>query len=248
MRLSDYTRRKAIQLQALLNRRRILIIEDLAVGYIPIYKVASTSIRSFLCRRHANFPPEHSNPEFTKEEKQKVERSITKSMGARRTRRLREKYFLFTYVRNPAARLYSLYLDKVLRVITQGKRFNLGLYGIEPDINFEEFAIRIAGIPDSSADKHFRSQYLQIYHRGEWLVNFIGKFENMQEDWRTLAEQTGLEKISDVSRTTGAGSELDKLPLSPETARLISRRYQQDIDLLGYREEIEAWLARKTSN
>ncbi len=51
-------------------------------------------------------------------------------------------------------------------------------------------------LTQGDADKHFRSRHLQIYHRGEWLVNFIGKFENMQKDWRTLAEQTGIEKKS----------------------------------------------------
>ncbi|MBS0013120.1 MAG: hypothetical protein KFF46_04040, partial [Desulfobacterales bacterium] len=51
--ISDYIKRKATQWQIWRNRRRILILEDLKVGYIPIYKAASTSLRNHFCRRQA---------------------------------------------------------------------------------------------------------------------------------------------------------------------------------------------------
>ncbi|MFO7838525.1 MAG: sulfotransferase family 2 domain-containing protein [Desulfosalsimonadaceae bacterium] len=230
------------------NRRRILIIEDLGVGYIPIYKVASTSLRNLICgRQKGRHFPGWRNRKLTVFKKREVERCIRKSAGIRRTRRLKRKYFLFAFVRNPITRLYSCYLDKVVRPGKEGKRCNLRRYGIETDMDFEAFARRIAEIPDSKADKHFRSQLFEIYYQGEWLVDFVGRLENMVADWQRLAKKTGLEEIPEIYRKTGAGNGLDQVPLSLETARLIARRYSQAIDLLGYREEIDAWLARKSS-
>lgn len=131
----------------------------------------------------------------------------------------------------------------------QGKESALYKYGIDSEISFDAFATIIAGIPDSAADKHFRSQYFEIYHNGHWLVDFVGKFENMEEDWQRLTAQIGLETAPlKQQRQTNAGNELDSLPLTPKTARLLVERYRHDIDLLGYRDEIDAWLERKTSS
>ncbi|HMA66282.1 MAG TPA: sulfotransferase family 2 domain-containing protein [Desulfosalsimonadaceae bacterium] len=243
----EQIKRKIQKWKLLQNRRRVLIIEDLRVGYIPIYKVASTSLRNLICgRQKGHHFPEWRNRKLTVSKKRQVERCIRKSAGIRKTRRLKRKYFLFAFVRNPVTRLYSCYLDKVVRPGKEGKRCNLRRYGIETDMDFDAFARRIAEIPDSEADKHFRSQLFEIYHQGEWLVDFVGKLENMVADWQRLAEKTGLQEIPEIYRRTGAGNGLDQLPLSPETARLIARRYSRAIDLLGYRQEIDAWLDRKS--
>ncbi len=238
-RISDWKARR--------NRRRILVLEDLNAGYIPVYKVASTSLRNLICRRQA----EHFYPQWQDLKlstlKKRVERKIRRSMGVWRTRRFGQQHFLFAFVRNPITRLYSCYLDKVVRTGKQGKRCSLCGYGIETDIDFENFVRTIAEIPDSAADKHFRSQYFQIYHRGEWLVDFLGKFENLDKDWQRLADKIGIDESPEIYRSTGAGSELDSLPLSLEAARKIARRYQKDIDLLGYRKDVDAWLERKAA-
>lgn len=229
------------------NRRRILVIEDLNAGYIPIYKVASTSIRNMLSHRQADhLYPQWKDLDFSAKKK-RVEGKIRRSMGVWRTRRFRQQHFLFAFVRNPITRLYSCYLDKVVRTGQQGKRCSLCGYGIETDIDFESFVHIIAEIPDSAADKHFRSQHFHIFHQGEWLVDFLGKFENLNEDWQQLTDKISIDRSPEIFRSTGAGSELDCLPISLEAARKISKRYQKDIDLLGYRKEVDAWLERKAA-
>lgn len=52
--ISDYIKRKANQWQIWRNRRRVLLLDDLKVGYIPIYKAASTSLRNHFCRRQTH--------------------------------------------------------------------------------------------------------------------------------------------------------------------------------------------------
>lgn len=244
--ISKYISRKANQWQNLRNRRRVLIIEDLRVGYIPIYKVASTSLRNLFCRRQAkHILPDRAGRKLSVAEKRQVENCIRKSVSVRQTRRLRRRYFLFAFVRNPVTRLYSCYLDKVVRAGRHGKQNAMQRYGVSHDMDFESFARHIARIPDQDSDRHFRSQHFKIYHQGQCLVDFVGNFENMGAHWQILSEKTGLEKPPGSYRHTGAGNRLKELPLSLEAAEQISRRYSTDIDLLGYRQEIDQWLSWK---
>lgn len=248
MSFTEYIKRRLYEWKLRGNRRRILIIEDLRVGYVPIYKNASTSLRRLIRRRQAGrLPALKGRAGARARTKRQLERRIRRSVGVRGVRRLRKRYFLFAFVRNPVSRLYSCYLDKVVRPGEQGGRFRLGHCGIAPGISFEAFVRHIAGIPDSAADKHFRSQYFEICYRGECLVDFVGKLENMDIDWQRLAGITGLEERPGTARKTGAGNDLDHLPLSLEAAHMAVRRYSQDIDFFGYREEVDAWLSRKAS-
>ena len=238
-------RRKIKAWKGLRRQRRIIVLEDLKAGYLPVYKVASTSLRNLFCQRQAAGLFSHTHGTELTDYKKQVERRIRKSTGVSGLRRLRKKYFLFAFVRNPITRLYSCYLDKVTKSGAQGRRFWMGRYGIDPDMSFESFAKHIAQIPDTEADPHFRSQHFLIYHENECLVDFVGKFENLNRDWQRLAQKTGLVESPGISRSTGAGNGLDKLPLSREAAGIIARRYQQDIELFGYQQEIDQWLRRK---
>lgn len=226
------------------NRRRILLMEDLRAGYVPIPKVASSSLRLMICQRQARdlYPDLLALPPRALQKE--VEKRIRVSRGPAGTRRLGERYFLFAFVRNPLTRLYSCYRDKVVKAAEQGKEFSLGPWGVEPGMSFEDFVRHIAGIPDTRSEQHFRSQHLLLRQGERWLVDYIGKFENLDEDWQQLAQRIGMDVQPQARRSSGAGSSLDGLPLDRETAGLAVERYRQDIALLGYQEEVSAWLER----
>ena len=243
---SRFFRRMLHQGKARSNRRRILLIEDLQAGYTPIPKVASSSLRLMFCQRQARQLYPDLLEQAPRALQKEVERRVRVSRGAVGTRRLAEQYFLFAFVRNPLTRLYSCYRDKVVKAADRGKEFSLAPWGAEPGMSFEEFVRLVARIPDARSEQHFRSQHLLVRQGSHWLVNWLGRFETLDEDWRDLSERIGLEPdIRPVARRgSGAGSALERLPLERETAELAAERYREDIALLGYQDEVSSWLAR----
>ena len=242
MTLTDLLERRINDWKTGRSRRRVLVLDDLRAGYIPIAKVASTSLRLHLCRRQARlfYPDEAAQDPRTLQKC--MEKRIRKTLGVDETRRLATTHFLFAFVRNPITRLYSCYLDKVVKAARLGEECRLRLYGLSSDMSLDEFVRCIAEIPDAQSDQHFRSQHLYVRADNEWLVQFLGKFERLNADWARLSTRLALDEIPAIQRSTGAGSALAKVPMKRETARIAVDRYREDIETLGYADEIEEWL------
>tara|TARA_B100001093_G_scaffold479610_1_gene508751 strand:+ start:4096 stop:4782 length:687 start_codon:yes stop_codon:yes gene_type:complete len=88
-------------------------------------------------------------------------------------------YFKFTFVRNPFDRAYSFY--KYL--------------GFSEFLSFDDFILN--KFKDESLISNYwfiRPQYDYIYSNGNCLVDFIGKFENIQSDFLHVATKLNLEK------------------------------------------------------
>jgi hypothetical protein len=103
------------------------------------------------------------------------------------------------------------------------------------DMSFAEFVEAVAKIPDRVSDIHFRSQHTFLYHRKKLMVDFVGHFEQLDQDWGLLREKFGLPALPHQNRS----SHVDyREAYTPELARLAARRYKKDIDLFGYSEEI----------
>ena len=73
---------------------------------------------------------------------------------------------------------------------------------------------------------------------GDISVDFIGRFESLDDDWRLLCDVIGV-KLSlphemvgpvDVSELRGRYRDY----YDEETRRLVARRYERDIDAFGY--------------
>ena len=77
-----------------------------------------------------------------------------------------ERMFKFAIVRNPWDRFVSAfsYLKK------RGQ--------IPRDEGFEQFAVR-----GGFDDPHFYEQHPNAYFRGECFVNFVARYETLDEDW-----------------------------------------------------------------
>src|SRR5215217_7822421 len=104
-------------------------------------------------------------------------------------------YFKFAFVRNPWDRLLSCYLDKIARrtlppyILASGRRGGVEFYASMP---FSEFVDAVCQIPDDAADGHFRPQHLTVCGpNGEPMADFVGRFENLREDFVRVAQEVG---------------------------------------------------------
>lgn len=94
-----------------------------------------------------------------------------------------DEYFKFAFVRNPWERLVSEYLHKK----------------IDKHLSLKEFVFE--GLPEENdfCDKHRhiipQSDYL-FDSNGNQLVNFIGRFENLQTDFRYICRQLDISNTS----------------------------------------------------
>jgi chondroitin 4-sulfotransferase 11 len=159
--------------------------------------------------------------------------------------RLYPGLYTFAFVRNPWDRLLSCYRDKIEGQVEGFTRFSesgvarcLARFdAFSANMSFEEFVHAVALIPDADADEHFRSQHKYLTNvRGEIAVDFVGRYENLESDFRHIAERMGLP----------TGISLPRLQANPRlvhyadyytvaTRDVVATRFAQDIALFSYR-------------
>lgn len=204
------------------------------VVYIPIQKVANTSIRKAL-RVHVG--EDRFMSLGRRGESYDV---LTLPEIARLT-----SAFRFAFVRNPLDRLASCYQDKITSA-RKGRSSIFGVYSrgtypflphaeFVPGMPFSEFVELVCRIPDKFADRHFRSQHLFVYHKGRQAVDFVGRFECLAEDWLQICNRVPLGPLSE--QNASAGEDFRSM-YTPATARLAARRYATDVRLFGYEDSL----------
>lgn len=156
------------------------------------------------------------------------------------------EYFIFGFVRNPFDRLVSCYKDKVIRKkerkVPSVFDYYLGGFLMKSD-SFSDFVKRIEVIPSHMWEPHFRSQYNIIYENemgGAKIVpNFIGKFENLENDWRFLQEKFNLGDLPHINATK-KDDWRDYYDI--KTAKLVYKIYKKDFETFGYEDEYQKLL------
>lgn len=205
-----------------------LLSPTLKLVYVPVPKVANRSIKAALAAAAGQPGAELAAAGW---------QTIPLPQLARL-----EGYLRFTFVRNPLDRLLSCYAQKV---VLYARQLQLPLlfwrYGRQfyPEMHFATFVETVATIPDHLADRHFRSQHTFLYDKGELLVDFVGRFEQLAHDWDRLRQQAGLGELPHYNPSPHKPY---VQMYTPELARLAAARYAQDMKLLGYEGEIEPLL------
>ena len=139
----------------------------------------------------------------------------------------------FTVVRNPFARLISVYRDFFE---TNHARFMYSdyLFGIlKPDISFAEFVDRISQIPDQLKDQHFRPQH-----------KFLKPYENkgFSVAWFKLEEPALLQSFlkeqgMELTHRNKSHTDYDyTLYYNASLLKKVYAVYRTDIDKFGYAE------------
>ncbi len=133
-----------------------------------------------------------------------------------------EKYYKFTMVRNPWARAYSWYKN-VMRDDLHKKRLNITGH---PSLN--EFLRRYVG------KDLLRSQLYWIKDfSGSIPLDYIGRFETLEEDFAVVAKAMGLDRISLPRIIKGSGKSCVE-EYDEEGRRLVQKAFREEIELFGY--------------
>ncbi len=155
-------------------------------------------------------------------------------------------YFKFAFVRNPWDRILSCYLDK----IKQDKNFNddyfkngvakhfIRFQRFKAGMKFNDFVKVVSRIPDEDADAHFMSQYRRVYNKkSELLVDYLGRFENLENDFMKVMKKCGIENISLPHIHSSNRKKHYSEYYDEKTKKMIAKRYKKDIKLLNYKFE-----------
>lgn len=158
-----------------------------------------------------------------------------------------QRLFRFAFVRAPVDRLHSLYrycLDRIAKAPMTDEEADrlsrLGLYPSRPPYNlravratlesnsFSEFALHPETWRADGAKPQTRSLCAPD---GTLLVEFIGRFEQLEQDWAKVQERLELEvPLPSINRTSSHASRA----LTDTAATYLRKRYEQDYLLLGY--------------
>jgi len=166
-----------------------------------------------------------------------LEKTNNPRMTFRELRKEKNNKFIFTFVRNPYDRIMSLYKDKILNKnvgknkIKKNKLDKLGKNIQEiPSLSFKDFVDLICIIPDKFSDYHFESM-TSILNRNKVKCNFIGKVENINEDWRKISMLLNLTK--NLSQRNKTQKEKKKY-YTKELKEKVYQRYKEDFINFNY--------------
>lgn len=211
------------------EKPQLYLFPEYKFGYIQIPKVASRSIRAAVTA-HMSGATSAEN----------VDEGLIAEFETRYARHLKHSEivslsrdnFIFAFVRNPYERIHSCYMNKIEDVRSSGGKNIFEKHGIGLDLSFEAFVRKVAILPDSKSDRHFRSQSWFLTFEGVLLPAFVGKLENMSDDWQILQQRFGIAPPPQINVSSAK-----LLPvMSEEIKSLIYRRYEEDFRFFGYSE------------
>lgn len=153
-----------------------------------------------------------------------LRRQLKKAIQDKRTRFDRDykNYFKFTFVRNPWARVFSWYKN-VMRDDVHKKRFN-----VHEKCTFKTFL-------------HHHMDQFELNPQMFWILDkknqnpmdFIGRFENLEKDFRFVAEKISLKDCSLPKLVVGSGdSYIDHYDAKMKD--IVFRRYSEEIKMFHY--------------
>jgi hypothetical protein len=141
-------------------------------------------------------------------------------------------FYIFTLVRNPWDRLVSAYFFLKNGGMTEADN-NFYMENIINFESFEEFVINWVNKDNIWLGQHFRPQWSFIHDkRNKVTVDFIGKVENMDTDFKVVCQQLGvdiaIEKMNVSKRNNYQEYYTDKMKV------IVSEVYDRDIKEFGY--------------
>lgn len=134
-----------------------------------------------------------------------------------------DSYFKFGFVRNPWDRVVSLYL----------RREGAQMAGTT---SFEEFVswIRYSSSTSIHPVPHVNQLDWFVDPSGNLLVDFIGKFENLSDDWSYVSKQLGLDHPLPHVKKNPKRKKHYTAFYTGETKRIIGEKFKTDIEYFGY--------------
>ena len=143
-----------------------------------------------------------------------------------------EDRFTFAFVRNPWARLVSVYHH-----LKQGRPDQKRAVG---SLSFSQFVgVVCAGdIPPVGRQSRDGLSYANPQvdwlrdSKGNWLPDFVGRVEAIKKGWRHVKEATGLKGT--IGRSNRSNHRPYQDYYNRDTRELVARRFAEEIELWGY--------------
>jgi len=148
-----------------------------------------------------------------------------------------DSYFKFTFVRNPWDRLLSAYHFLCTGGVTEHDRN--WAHHIRHYESFDAFVRHGLKTPRMRKKLHFRSQssFLRIPYNETIPLDYLGYFENIQQDFETIRRRIGLGDstiLRHVNKTTVEKTSDFRTAYTDQTRQIVADFYADDIELLGY--------------
>lgn len=171
-------------------------------------------------------------------------------------------YYTFGFVRDPFTRTLSFHAELHVshrrgtseeRSVKKAQRraFFKRFYGLAETGSFDAYC-RWLNTPygsDAFADRHFLSQHVQIRLENGRLPDFIGRLENIDDDWKRVTRRVGMPatRLPMLNTVAGWSSSSDAVKsaravmtahLTDRNRALLATRYADDLNLYqGMRED-----------
>ena len=143
------------------------------------------------------------------------------------------KFFKFSFVRNPWDKLVSQYLYSK-RATTYELREWLGT---NIDSTFEEYVEKLYNSnPMILQHPHWLEQYQFLFDlKGNQLVDFIGKFENFEEDCYYVRDILKMKKIKLPHMNQSPNRKHYTEYYNDKTQKMVEKIYKKDIEIFQYK-------------
>lgn len=136
--------------------------------------------------------------------------------------------FKFAFVRDPYDRLASCYRH----IIQKGAMKNIQNHPkLHREMSFKEFIDVIREIKIEDMDIHFRPQYTFIPETPD----FLGKFENLQEDYLKVCEKIGIKNVPSLLFENKTNKTIFKDYYDKEAEEKVFELYKKDFELFNYK-------------
>ncbi len=139
-----------------------------------------------------------------------------------------QESFKFAFVRNPFDRLASCFRHVIKKGSMQNIQNDPTFYR---DMSFYEFVdavLAISKVNIENMDIHFRPQYTFIPEKPDYL----GKFENLKEDFKELSKRIGLSV--ELLHENKTDKTIYKDYYTQEIIKKVVRIYKKDFELFDY--------------
>ena len=138
------------------------------------------------------------------------------------TKKQFDEYFKFGFVRNPWDRELSWY-----KYILKEPHH----YYHKQFLQFVNFSAYLRERP------LFPQQYYFLSNHGKNQLNFIGRFENLQEDFNIVCDKIGITKQKLPQKNKSIHKHYTEY-YDDETRQIVAERYKKDFEYFGYKFEL----------
>ena len=158
--------------------------------------------------------------------------------------------FKFTFVRNPWDKMVSEYVWRIKRAgnfvnaplnVRHGKSHPNGTKSNVKKTTYKDFLLGNFLWQEISYEQHMKSQVSYMHEEtgkllvdfGVVLTDFIGRFENLQEDFNIVCDKIGTPQRKLPHRNKTKHKHYTEY-YDDETRQLVAEKYARDIEFFGY--------------